>query len=119
DHRLVVDGHELLGNTLGDGVEPGAGAACEDDAFHLQLLEVIVQAGLPSWCVKACVFNLGEIKHGVQWAGCCVFASEVFGGWHSGDIGRLCKHRTCDICPACRFAGVGEVVGAICCTNLK
>ncbi len=34
DHRLVVDGEELLGDRLGDWMEPGAGAACEDDSLH-------------------------------------------------------------------------------------
>ena len=33
DHRLVVDGHELFGDSDGERVEPGAGAAGEDDAF--------------------------------------------------------------------------------------
>ena len=35
DHRLVVDGQQLLADALGDRVEPGAGAAGEDDAFHI------------------------------------------------------------------------------------
>ena len=34
DHRLVVDGEELLGDGLGDGVEAGSGASGEDDSFH-------------------------------------------------------------------------------------
>jgi len=33
DHGLVVDRHELLAHRLGHGVEPGAGAAGEDDAL--------------------------------------------------------------------------------------
>ena len=33
DHRLVVDRQELLADDGGGGVEPGAGAAGEDDAF--------------------------------------------------------------------------------------
>ena len=33
DHRLVVDRHELLAHGDGQGIEPGAGAAGEDDAF--------------------------------------------------------------------------------------
>ncbi len=33
DHRLVVHRQQLLAHRLGDGVEPGAGAAGEDEAF--------------------------------------------------------------------------------------
>lgn len=33
-HRFVVDGQGLLGNAFGDGIQPGAGAAGQDDAFH-------------------------------------------------------------------------------------
>ena len=33
DHRLVVDGHQLFGDGDGEGIEAGAGAAGEDDAF--------------------------------------------------------------------------------------
>ena len=33
DHRLVVDRQQLLGDRQGGGVQPGAGAAGEDDAF--------------------------------------------------------------------------------------
>ena len=35
DHRLVVDGQQLFADALGDRVETGAGAAGEDDAFHI------------------------------------------------------------------------------------
>ena len=34
DHRLVVHGHDLLGDALGDRVEPRAGAAGEDDPLQ-------------------------------------------------------------------------------------
>ena len=34
DHRLVVDGQQLLGHAPGNGVQAGAGAARENDAFH-------------------------------------------------------------------------------------
>ena len=34
DHRLVVHGQQLLGHDLRDRIEPRAGAAGEDDAFH-------------------------------------------------------------------------------------
>ncbi len=34
DHRLVVDGQELLADRLGDWMEPGAGAAGENDSLH-------------------------------------------------------------------------------------
>ena len=34
DHGLVVDGHELLRDALGDGPQPRAGAAGENDAAH-------------------------------------------------------------------------------------
>ena len=34
DHRLVVDRHELLRDAMGDGVQPGTGAAGQDDALH-------------------------------------------------------------------------------------
>ena len=33
DHRLVVDRQQLLGDRQGGGMQPGAGAAGEDDAF--------------------------------------------------------------------------------------
>ena len=33
DHRLVIDRHELLAHGAGHRIEPGAGAAGEDDAF--------------------------------------------------------------------------------------
>ena len=33
DHRLVVDRQQLLGNRQGGRMQPGAGAAGEDDAF--------------------------------------------------------------------------------------
>ena len=33
DHRLVVDRQQLLGDRQGGGMEPGAGAASEDEAF--------------------------------------------------------------------------------------
>ena len=33
DHRLVVDRQQLLGDRQGGGMEPGAGAAGEDEAF--------------------------------------------------------------------------------------
>ncbi len=35
DHRLVVDGHQLLADRLGERVEAGAGASSENDAFHV------------------------------------------------------------------------------------
>jgi hypothetical protein len=34
DHGLVVDREQLLGRDLGQRVEPGAGSAGENDAFH-------------------------------------------------------------------------------------
>ena len=34
DHRLVVDRNQLLANTDGDWMEPGARAARQDDASH-------------------------------------------------------------------------------------
>ncbi len=34
DHRLVIDGHELLADALGDRVQPGARAASENDSTH-------------------------------------------------------------------------------------
>ena len=34
DHRLVVDRHELLADAEGDRVQPGAGAAGQDDSAH-------------------------------------------------------------------------------------
>ena len=34
DHRLVIDGQKLLGNSFGDGIEAGAAAAGENDSFH-------------------------------------------------------------------------------------
>ena len=34
-HGLVVHRHELLAHRLGHGVQTGAGAACEDDAFSI------------------------------------------------------------------------------------
>ena len=37
DHRLVIDGDQLLRDALGDGVEAGPTAACEYDAFHKNL----------------------------------------------------------------------------------
>ena len=37
DHRLVVDGQQLLADNPGKGMEPGAGAPREDDAFHICL----------------------------------------------------------------------------------
>ena len=35
DHRLVVDGQQLFADAFGDRVESGAGAAGQDDAFHV------------------------------------------------------------------------------------
>ena len=37
NHRLVINGHELLRDALGNRVEPRAGTAGQDDAFHLIL----------------------------------------------------------------------------------
>ena len=34
DHRLVVHRQQVLVGHLGQGVEAGTGAACEDYAFH-------------------------------------------------------------------------------------
>ena len=34
DHRLVVDGHQLLGHRAGDRGQAGARTAGQDDAFH-------------------------------------------------------------------------------------
>ena len=34
DHRLVVDRHQLLAHREGDGVQPGAGPAGQDDSTH-------------------------------------------------------------------------------------
>ena len=34
DHRLIVDGQELLGDSLRDGIEAGSTAAGEHDTFH-------------------------------------------------------------------------------------
>ena len=36
DHRLVVDRQQLLGHRQRNRMQPAAGAAGEDDAFHLQ-----------------------------------------------------------------------------------
>ena len=44
-HGLVVHRHELLAHGLGDGVQPGAGASGEDDAFAL------IHAALPAYCL--------------------------------------------------------------------
>ncbi|KFC50841.1 hypothetical protein GY12_19310 [Micrococcus luteus] len=38
DHRLVVDGDELLRDAVGNGMQPGARAAGEDDALHAVML---------------------------------------------------------------------------------
>ena len=38
DHRLVIDRHELLAHRDGERIEPGAGAACENDAFACHAL---------------------------------------------------------------------------------
>ena len=38
DHRFIVDGNQLLGDALGDGIEAGSTAACEYDAFHDAML---------------------------------------------------------------------------------
>ena len=35
DHRLVEDREQLLADAFRDGVEPGSGAAGEDNAFHI------------------------------------------------------------------------------------
>ncbi|MNZ90986.1 hypothetical protein D3C78_1099590 [compost metagenome] len=48
DHRLIVDGQQLLGYAPGNGVQPGTGAAGEDDAFH----------EVPSLCNGAEAFSL-------------------------------------------------------------
>ena len=34
NHWLVVNGQQLLAHSFGDGVEPGAGASGQYDAFH-------------------------------------------------------------------------------------
>ena len=52
DHRLVVDRQQLLGDRQGGGMEPGTGAAGEDEAFagghgSEDLLEDVVEAPLP------------------------------------------------------------------------
>lgn len=36
DHRLVVNGEQLLADTLGDGVEPCAAPARQYDTFHVK-----------------------------------------------------------------------------------
>ena len=35
DHGFVVDREQVLVGDFCEGVEPGASAACEDDAFHV------------------------------------------------------------------------------------
>ena len=35
DHRLVVDGHQLLADAHGDGVQPGPAATGQDDSAHV------------------------------------------------------------------------------------
>lgn len=37
DHRLVVDGEQLLGDRLRDWVQPGAGTSGENDSLHCAL----------------------------------------------------------------------------------
>ena len=34
DHRLVIDGKELLGNSFGNGIEAGTASAGKNDSFH-------------------------------------------------------------------------------------
>ena len=34
DHRLVINGKQLLGGDLGQGVQSGAGASGKNDTFH-------------------------------------------------------------------------------------
>ena len=34
DHRLVVDGHQLLRGAQGDGIQASAGAAGQDNSAH-------------------------------------------------------------------------------------
>lgn len=36
DHRLIIDGHELLRDGSCDGIETRPCASCEDDSFHRQ-----------------------------------------------------------------------------------
>ena len=40
DHGLVVDREQVFVRDFCEGVEAGAGAACEDDAFHIVLLQI-------------------------------------------------------------------------------
>ena len=54
DHRLVVDGHELLRDALGDRPKPRAGAAGEDDAAHVlasRVRERSRHARQPRWAI--------------------------------------------------------------------
>ena len=39
DHGLVIDGHQLLGYPLGDGIQAGAGASGQYNSFHTLCLE--------------------------------------------------------------------------------
>jgi hypothetical protein len=47
DHRLVVDRQQLLADALRDRIQPGAGAAGEDDAFE-RLVWKVAQGSLLS-----------------------------------------------------------------------
>ena len=52
DHRLVVDRQQLLGHRAGDRVQPGSGAAGEDDALHRAAASCLVSCLMKS--VRLC-----------------------------------------------------------------
>ena len=37
-HRLVVDGHYLLGDSLGQLIETSGTATCKNNSFHISVL---------------------------------------------------------------------------------
>ena len=41
DHGFVVNGKQLFAGNHGQGVQPGAGAACQNDSFHTLFLRFI------------------------------------------------------------------------------
>ena len=46
DHRLVVDGQQVFVGDFGEGKEPAAGSAREDDAFHMQQIGYCLHGAL-------------------------------------------------------------------------
>jgi hypothetical protein len=57
DHRLVVDRHQLLRDALGDGPQPGAGAAGQDDSAHVSQLSDRLQGVVET---PACQSQVGS-----------------------------------------------------------